>query len=109
MKTQNRSGTRNWESLSGDSVHVSVSSTGRTDFQSVFPATATSKQIKLQALAFFGIEPGQADKYGLRYRGGDQLERQRIGKLGLSEVRLTLVRKEGSDRFGEALFLRRSG
>jgi hypothetical protein len=108
MKIQDRPVARIYEPIANNAVLVTISSAGRADFQTTIPGTTTNKQVKILALAYFGIELASVDKYCLRYRGGDQSERQRIGRLGQSHLHLTLVRKEASGRFGDALFLRRA-
>lgn len=106
MNTLARSCTKPNLSLQREQYHVTVVFLGHDDYHADFSETTDLRQIKLQALAYFGIVSDAVGKYILRYQGGNCRDDQRLAELGGRELTFTLVSVEETGRFGEALFLR---
>ncbi len=85
---------------------VSVAFLDQDDFRAEFPETTSLGQIKLRAIAHFGMGSAPVAKYVLRHQGGNCREDQRLVDLGGREFSFQLVSRTETGRFGETLFLR---
>lgn len=89
-----------------DRYQVTVAFPGQDEFRAELSEATSLGQIKLQALAHFGMGSAPAAKYVLRHHGGNCREDQRLVDLGGLECSFQLVSATETGRFGEALFLR---
>lgn len=74
-------------------IQVTVTYTGKNDFQeSVAPSTRFGA-VKLDAMNGFGLDPAKADEYVLQYGDTDLDDGRPVASLGREDVKLRLMLK----------------
>ena len=77
--------------VSNIKIDIIVKYVGKTDFTDKVPAEMVLKAVKMQAMKFFELDPGSANKYVIQYNGADVNETKHVGDFGTNPVTFTLM------------------
>jgi hypothetical protein len=79
------------KNMSNNKIDVVVKYVGKSDFTDNVPAEMVLQAVKAQALKYFELDPGSADKYVLQYGGADVSQNKHAGDFGVNPVTFTLM------------------